>query len=413
MSNNLQLGRREFLKGMGAVAGGAAVSRALAAGVPVPRVPSEKIIKIGIVGGNFGAEFQWHLDPNCKVTAFCDLRDDRLQRLAQHYGPATTYKDFREFLRHPELDAVAVFTPAPLHVWMATEALKADKHVISAVPAGMSEQELELLLATVKRTGMKYMMAETSYYRPQVITCREWARAGKFGAIFYTEAEYHHEGLIAIMTDERGFPTWRHGFPPMHYPTHCLGIVVPVTGERMTEVEAVGWGDGHPILATNEYGNPFWNTTGFFRTSGGHSSRISVFWHVAAREVERGVIYGDRMSYIMARPEGSPDTIVQIGRAGKTVTDANGYPAGEVIAAAYQEPAHWEVLPAPMRVKTGHGGSHTFLTHEFISAIVEDRWPTVNVYEAIAYTLPGIVAHQSALRGGEHLKIKDYGVGPT
>ena len=49
------------------------------------------------------------------------------------------------------------------------------------------------------------------------------------------------------------------------------------------------------------------------------------------------------------------------------------------------------------------------LTHEFISSIVEDRWPTVNVYEAIAYTLPGIIAHQSALRGGEPMRIRDYG----
>ncbi len=58
---------------------------------------------------------------------------------------------------------------------------------------------------------------------------------------------------------------------------------------------------------------------------------------------------------------------------------------------------------------SGHGGSHTFITHEFISAIVENRHPTVNVWEAIAYTVPGIVAHQSALRGGEPMKIKDYG----
>jgi len=62
-----------------------------------------------------------------------------------------------------------------------------------------------------------------------------------------------------------------------------------------------------------------------------------------------------------------------------------------------------------MRVKTGHGGSHTFLTHEFIRAIVENRHPAVNVWEAIAYTMPGLVAHQSALRNGEVLKIKDYG----
>jgi len=404
------VGRREFLKGIGAAAATTAVPGAFAASGLVLRAPSDKVVRIGVVGGNFGAEFQWHLDPNCKVTAVCDLREDRLNRLVQRYGPATQYKDFRQFLKHPALDAVAIFTPAPLHVWMVTEAMKVGKHAISAVPAGMSAEELELLLETVKKTGMKYMMAETSYYRPQVITCREWARQGKFGTIFYTEAEYHHEGLIALMTDERGFPTWRHGFPPMHYPTHSVGIVVPVTGERLVEVEAMGWGDGHPILATNEYGNPFWNTTGFFKTSGGHSSRISVFWHVAAGGAERGGIYGDRMSYIMSRPEGSPDTVVQIRQEGETVIDANGYPEGVVKSEAYQEPTHWEVLPPSMRVKTGHGGSHTFLTHEFISSIVEDRWPTVNVYEAIAYTLPGIVAHQSALQGGAHMKIKDYGV---
>ncbi len=266
-------GRRQFLKGIGAAAVVSTAPRIAAAEGFSPRTPSDKVVRIGVVGGNFGSQFQWHLDPNCKVTAVCDLRDDRLKHLVEVYGPATKYKDFLQFLKHPELDAVAVFTPAPLHVWMVTEAMKAGKHAISAVPAGMSVEELELLLETVKKTGMKYMMAETSYYRPEVITCRDWAQKGKFGTIFYTEAEYHHEGLIPLMFDERGFPTWRYGFPPMHYPTHCMGIVIPITGERMAEVQAIGWGDGHEVLATNEYGNPFWNTTGFFKTSGGHSSR--------------------------------------------------------------------------------------------------------------------------------------------
>jgi predicted dehydrogenase len=371
------------------------------------------VVRIGIVGGNFGSTFQWHLDPNCKVTAVCDLRDDRLKDLVDAYGPARQYKSFRELLKHPDLDAVAVFTPAPMHVWMATEAMKAGKHVISAVPAGMSAEELELLLDTVKRTGLKYMMAETSYYRPQVITCREWAQQGKFGTIFYTEAEYHHEGGFPLLYDAVGLPTWRYGFPPMHYPTHCIGIVVPITGERMVEVQAVGWGDGHEVLATNEYKNPFWNTTGLFKTSGGHCSRISVFWHVASGGTERGSIYGSMMSYIMERPEGSPDTVIAISKDGKSVLDANGYPEGDVKIDAYKEPNHWEVLPPSMRVPAGHGGSHTFLTHEFISSIVEDRWPTVNAYEAIAFTMPGIIAHQSALRGGESMKIKDYGRAPA
>ena len=56
----------------------------------------------------------------------------------------------------------------------------------------------------------------------------------------------------------------------------------------------------------------------------------------------------------------------------------------------------------------GHGGSHGHLAHEFVSAILEDRQPLVDIYEALAMTVPGIVAHQSALKDGERLKIPQY-----
>ena len=44
----------------------------------------------------------------------------------------------------------------------------------------------------------------------------------------------------------------------------------------------------------------------------------------------------------------------------------------------------------------GHGGSHGLLANEFVNSILENREPMVNVYEALAMTVPGIVAHQSA-----------------
>lgn len=395
--------RREFLQTT--AAGALAASAARAQG--------RKPVRIGVVGGRFGATFQWHLDPDCEVAAVCDIDPKRLQTLSEVYRCGNTYRTFREMLKHPGLNAVGVFTPAPTHAWMAIESMKAGKHVISAVPAGLSVEELEQLIETVRRTGLRYMMAETSFYRAEVITCREMAQAGKFGTIFYSEAEYHHEGLIELMYDDRGLPTWRHGFPPMFYPTHSTGIVIPVTGERLTEVQAIGWGDGHEILRTNAYLNPFWNTTGFFKTSKGHSSRISVFWHVAAGGAERGHFYGDRMSYIMERPEKSPNTIVRIAQNGQTQIDANGYPEGKVEMEVDRGGNYLDRLPEPMRVKTGHGNSHTFLTHEFVRAIVENRHPAVNVWEAVAYTLPGLVAHQSALKGGEPMKIRDYGEAPA
>jgi phage tail protein X len=71
------------------------------------------------------------------------------------------------------------------------------------------------------------------------------------------------------------------------------------------------------------------------------------------------------------------------------------------------------MLPEPLRHDSGHEGSHTFITHEFIDALVHERRPAVDVYEAIAYTAPGIVAHQSALKNGERLAIPDFGKAPA
>jgi predicted dehydrogenase len=366
-------------------------------------------VRLGIVGGAFGASFQWHLHPDCEVVAVCDSAEAGRTRLADLNRTDHVYTDYAEFLSHPGLEAVAVFTPVPLHADMSIQAMRRGKHVISAVPAGMSVEELERLLECVQQTGQAYMMAETSYYRPEIITCREWAQEGRFGTIFYSESEYHHENLLSLMTDPSGNPTWRRGFPPMHYITHCTGALLPVIGERLTEVQAVGWGDDHPILRENDYANPFWSTTAFFKTSGGHCARIAVYWHVAAGDTERAQFYGDRMSYFMARPGGQSQTISQIVQNGVTALDENGYPQGRVETEPYIQPDHLDRLPEPLRVKTGHGNSHTFLTHEFIRALVEERTPAIDIYEAIAYTLPGIVAHTSALRGGETLKIRDYG----
>ena len=65
--------------------------------------------------------------------------------------------------------------------------------------------------------------------------------------------------------------------------------------------------------------------------------------------------------------------------------------------------------PLPPTVDPGgHGGSHGYLTNEFVSAILEDRKPLVDIAMALNLTAAGIVAHQSALKDGELMKIPQY-----
>jgi hypothetical protein len=56
----------------------------------------------------------------------------------------------------------------------------------------------------------------------------------------------------------------------------------------------------------------------------------------------------------------------------------------------------------------GHGGSHGQLTSEFVDAILRDRKPWVDVAKSLNMTVAGIVAHQSALKDGEPMKIPQY-----
>ena len=65
--------------------------------------------------------------------------------------------------------------------------------------------------------------------------------------------------------------------------------------------------------------------------------------------------------------------------------------------------------PLPPGVKAGgHGGSHGHLTEEFVRAILEDRTPLVDVAMSLNMTVGGIVAHQSALKDGELMKIPRF-----
>jgi predicted dehydrogenase len=236
----------------------------------------ERKLRIGIAGGRFGASFQFHEHPNCTVEAVAELRSDRRATLAKTYRCTKTYDSLELMLKDRAVEAIGLFTPAPDHVRHALLCLEAGKHVLSAVPAAMSLDECDKLIAAVKRSGLTYMMAETSYYQQMTISARKMFQEGAFGRIFSCESEYHHAGLESLFVED-GARTWRYGFPPMHYPTHCTAHLIGVTGERLTQVVCTGWGDGDKTLRENAYQNPFWNETAFFQSAQGTAFRVAVF----------------------------------------------------------------------------------------------------------------------------------------
>lgn len=345
---------------------------------------SDRKLRVGIVGYGvcrFGAAFGFQDHPNVHIEAVSDLIPERREGLMKACRCGKAYESLELLVKDRSIEAVFLATDAPSHARHAILALEHGKHVMCAVPATFgSIEEGARLLETVRRTGLKYMMAETSCYHAACHAMRVIYRAGGFGRLVYTEGEYFHHMPEPIDS----FHGWRIGLPPLWYPTHATAYYVGVTGHRLMAVSALGvrgrnrWHQP----GGNRYGNPFADEIALFETSEGGTARMlmskSVFRHVD----ETGRVFGER-----GRMEG----LRYFGQMEENLPDISRPP-----------------LP-PGVPPGGHGGSHGPLMNEFVTAILEDREPLVNIREALAMTIPGIVAHESALKDGERLRIPQFG----
>ena len=395
MRDFMKFNRRDFIR-VGAVGAGASLL-ALAARSAQAEAPWEQTsdtkIRIGVVGGGFGLSWHWHEHPNCVVQAVSDLIPERREQLIGKYDCNNAYESLEKLVLDPDVDAVALFTPAPDHARHVILCMEHGKHVISACPGCLTLEEAAEMKAVKERTGLKYMSAETSWYRWETQLAREAHAAGQFGDLLYCEAEYYHPGIGRegdSLSHKDGERTWRYGYPPMLYPTHSTAFLVGVTGERLSHVSCIGQGDANePSLKDNQYDNPFLNGMAMFETERGNPFRCNVAWNIHAHG-ERAQWYATKAALYMDGPGGQPFSMREEGRNNNT------------------KPDYWHRIPEAMRYDSGHGASHPFISNEFITALVEDREPTIDIYEALALCVPGIVAHESSRRGGERMAIPSF-----
>ncbi|MGY8825254.1 MAG: Gfo/Idh/MocA family protein [Candidatus Latescibacterota bacterium] len=347
------------------------------------RSVSDRKIRVGIAGYGvcgFGAAFHFQDHPNVTVAAVADLDPDKCAELAKKCRCETMYPSCEELIEDDSLEAIFVATDAPSHARLAIASLNAGKHVASAVPAVFGAlEDADLLFAAVKASGRKYMMFETSYFHDDLYCMREMYRAGDLGKVIYSEGEYWHY-FGAPLAAHGG---WRTGLPPQWYPTHSNAYYVGVTGGSFTEVSCMGMRSTieHLKPENNQFGNPFGTEIALFRTSEGGMARMAVSWDTPGLGGERGRIRTEKGTFDGKFQSGNTDD------------------APPVIARP----------PLPPGVAAGgHGGSHGYLMNEFVEAILEDRKPLVDVAQSLNMTVSGIVAHQSALKDGELMKIPQY-----
>ena len=368
-------------------------------------------INIAIVGLGFGAEFIpiYQRHPGANMHAICQRTRSKLDEVGDKFGVAKRYTSYDELLEDPEVHAVHINSPIPDHAEQSIKALRAGKHVACTVPMATSVEDCKRIVDLVRETGLKYMMMETVVYAREFLFMKELYDKGELGKVQFIKASHQQ--------DMDGWPGYWPGLPPMHYATHCVG---PALGLMRSEAEYVScFGSGTIREEMHScYGSPFAVETTHvkFKDSDVSAHIYRSLFDVARQYRESFEVYGSKKSVEWPLIEHRP-----------LVVHTAKLPEPE-IPAEVECPDFDHYLPEEIRLFTkggvyggdggeehlsftqgaGHGGSHPHLVDQFVKMLGSgvDAYP--NAVESANITCTGILAHESALKGGEIIRLPDW-----
>jgi predicted dehydrogenase len=367
-------------------------------------------VNVVIVGLGFGAEFIpiYQRHPNANMYGICQRSKDKLDQVGDAYKIAKRYTDYADVLKDPEVDFVHINSPIPDHAPQSIAALKAGKHVMCTVPMATSIEDCETIVKLVKETGLKYMMAETVVYAREYLFCKELYDKGELGKVQFLQASHQQ--------DMDGWPNYWPGLPPMWYATHCVGPCLALTRAQAEYVSCFGSGTIREELI-NKYNSPYAieSTHIKFKDSDVSARIIRSLFDVARQYRESFDVYGTKKTvewpliegeelviHTAKKPEPeipqrvkSPDYAKLLPKEIQSFTTKGVYDAGEH--------AHLSFVQGG-----GHGGSHPHLVNEFVNALVNNRDPYPNAVQSANWTCVGLCAHQSALKGGEIVRLPKF-----
>ncbi len=361
-------------------------------------------LHVGLVGLGFGAEFIpiYQAHPQAEVAALCQRDSGKLAATAEQFGiEKGLYTSYEDMLADPTVDAVHINTPIADHARHTLMALEAGKHVACTVPMATSVEDCERIVTLSRERGLVYMMMETVVYSREFLFVKELYERGELGKIQFLQASHQQ--------DMDGWPSYWEGMPPMHYATHCVGPVLGLERKLAKSVSCVGSGRIRDNLASI-YGSPFAVESCHIQLEDSDvAARIYRSLFDTARQYRESFdVYGSKKSYEWPLVEGEHPVIHTLGKPEPDIPER------------VEVPDYAHLLPEPIRHFTGrgvydsesnqhlsftqgggHGGSHPHLVHNFIRAILEGYNAYPNAVESANISCVGILAHESALAGGE------------
>jgi len=373
-------------------------------------VIKDRKIRVAIVGLGFGAEFIpiYQAHPHAEMYAVCRRSEKQLHECGDRFGVKARHTDFNKLLQDPNVDAVHINSPIPDHAPQSIAALKAGKHVACTVPMGTSVKECRQIVDLQRQTGKTYMMMETVVYSREYLFVKELYDKGELGRLQFLRGSHQQ--------DMDGWPNYWPGLPPMWYATHCASPCLAILSkpDEPAHAESVvchGSGRIREELI-KRYNSPFAIETATFKIRGSDvvAEVTRSLFDTARQYRESFDATGSKKSFEWQQVENEEPVIhtrglpePQIPKRVKVPDFARLLPESIrkfTQPAAVQDAEHLSFIQGG-----GHGGSHPHLAHAFLCAIRGERPAFPDAATSANWTMVGICAHESAMRGGERVEI--------
>ena len=184
---NQNLTRRDFLRDLGIISGGAVLlgSPWLSVFADTQATLKEKC-RLAVIGpGSRGRFLMGFLvqNPRVEIVALHDIYQPSIDEALKLAPKAKVYSDYRKLLEDKTIDAVIVTVPLHKHFQIVMDAFDAGKHVFCEKTIGYTMDECYRMYRKHQETGKIFFTGQQRLFDPRYIKAMEMVHAGTFGEI--------------------------------------------------------------------------------------------------------------------------------------------------------------------------------------------------------------------------------------
>jgi UDP-N-acetylglucosamine 3-dehydrogenase len=170
--------------------------------------------------------------PGAELRAVCTRRPERLHEIQRRLGVPRAYRDYRELLADPDVEAVSVVTHVADHVQPAVAALRAGKHVLLEKPMAPSVADCDRIIAAALKADRILMVGHICRFNPRYDILRERVRAGELGRVVSMYARRNIPAAVSRTVLEKIDPLLGDG-------VHDTDLMLWMSGAKIESVYAL------------------------------------------------------------------------------------------------------------------------------------------------------------------------------